>query len=80
MLKVFLKERQIHDPYHGGIGSFVLINMIVHYLQYSYKTNEKDLLLHEHLKEFFHYYTHKLDYPNLGISIREGGFVFDKGD
>lgn len=37
ILKAFLKYKNLHKPYKGGIGSFVLINMIVVYLQTHYK-------------------------------------------
>lgn len=33
VVKAFLKERHLHEPYTGGIGSFCLINMLVYYLQ-----------------------------------------------
>ena len=32
VIKAFLKYKNLHKPYKGGIGSFTLINMIVCYL------------------------------------------------
>ena len=40
VLKAFLKYKTLHKPYTGGIGSFVLINMITAYLQMHYKRTE----------------------------------------
>ncbi|CDW89117.1 poly rna polymerase [Stylonychia lemnae] len=81
VLKAFLKYKNVHKPYTGGIGSFVLINMIAFYLQMHYKRvrdiNEK-VFLQDHIICFFKFFGRQLDIKFLGFSIRDGGFIFDK--
>jgi non-canonical poly(A) RNA polymerase PAPD5/7 len=45
VIKAFLKDRGLHEPFTGGIGSFTLVNMIVYYLQSQYKLKHTDLFL-----------------------------------
>ena len=70
VIKAFLKYKNMHKPYKGGIGSFVLINMIVAYLQSHYKKGNKPLYLQDHIIKFFEFYTNKLNFTEVGISIR----------
>eukprot|EP00347_Sterkiella_histriomuscorum_P015534 403356668 len=83
VIKAFLKNKNLHKPYTGGIGSFVLINMITFYLQTHYKRVgdlNKRVFLQDHIIQFFSLYGRQLRLKELGISIREGGFIFDKDD
>lgn len=54
VLKACLKFRNLDSTFNGGISSFLLVNMIVYYLQTIYKmktvTNKS---LDEHLLDFF---------------------------
>jgi non-canonical poly(A) RNA polymerase PAPD5/7 len=91
-MKAFLKYKNLHKPYKGGIGSFVLINMIVAYLQYEAKLVHHQssstphhlqqqiprYYLHEHLLKFLDFFAVKLNLKHVGISIRAGGFFFNK--
>jgi non-canonical poly(A) RNA polymerase PAPD5/7 len=43
VLKAFLKYRKLDQTYTGGISSFMLVNMIVFYLQNKYKIYLKEL-------------------------------------
>lgn len=78
VLKAFLKYKNLHKPYKGGIGSFVLVNMIVVYLQTHYKLGNPPMYLQDHIIKFLEFYVHKLEFSKVGVSIREGGFFFDK--
>ena len=37
IVKAFLVSKNVHKPWKGGMGSFVLINLLTHYLQMQYK-------------------------------------------
>ena len=56
VVKAFLKYKNLHKPYTGGIGSFVLINMIAFYLQMHYKrvgAIKEKVFLQDHIIMFF---------------------------
>jgi len=81
VLKCFLKSRQLNEPYHGGVGSFLLTMMLCAFLQRQYKLGETDYMdLGKHLVDFFEFYGAKFNYEDVGISIREEGFFFRKED
>lgn len=79
ILKCFLKSRQLNEPYHGGVGSFLLTMLITAYLQRKYKVGRTDKCdLGKHLIDFFELYGTNFNYEYVGISIRKGGFFFAK--
>lgn len=94
VLKVFLRERgSLDKTKKGGVCSFMLLNLIVSYLQTSYKEQYhaskmqssswaeptmRDIPLHKHLLGFFRHYGYRIDARETGISIRCGGFFFGK--
>jgi DNA polymerase sigma len=57
VLKAFLKSRQLNEPYHGGVGSFLLTMLVTSYLQRKYKEGGTDKIdLGKHLVDFFQLY------------------------
>jgi DNA polymerase sigma len=87
VLKCFLRERgNLDKTKKGGVCSFMLINMIVGYLQMDIKEAlSKDAVipdtpLHKHLLQFFCYFGIRLNNRETGLSIREGGFLYGKSE
>ena len=79
VLKTFLKSRNLNEPYHGGVGSFLLTMLVVSYLQRKYKLGNTDRIdLGKHLIDFLELYGTQFNYEDVAISIREGGFYFKK--
>jgi DNA polymerase sigma len=42
VIKVLLVSKNVHKPWKGGIGSFVLINLITAFLEDEYKKKLED--------------------------------------
>lgn len=77
VIKAFLKTRGLNLSYRGGMSSFVLTILIISYLQQIKRVIlDRDILLSEHLLNFFHLYGVRFNYNDLGISIRGGGEYF----
>lgn len=97
MLKCFLRERGgLDKTKKGGVCSFMLLNMIVSYLQTHQKEASAvagskvqtwgeqvvvpDVSLHKHLIRFMRHYGCRLNSRDTGISIRAGGFLYGKSE
>ena len=87
MVKAFLVYKNAHKPWKGGIGSFVLINLITSYLQLTHTKRmakeEKEAQhtgIHGLVVGFFDFMGNELHTKAVGISILEGGFAFDRND
>jgi len=80
VLKVFLLQRGINEPYSGGLGSYALLLMIVNFLQLHTISIPKVMFqnLGFLLIEFFLHYGRKFNYYVLGITTRNGGAHFLK--
>eukprot|EP00347_Sterkiella_histriomuscorum_P011055 403373923 len=79
VLKAFLKCRGLNETYSGGISSFLLTMLATSYLQMAYKSGKTDKMdLGKHLIDFFELYGTKFNYEQIGISIRQDGFYFQK--
>ena len=77
IVKAFLKARELNETFYGGMSSFICTILIISYLQEIKKeNNNEDLLLSQHLLNFFYLYGVKFNYNELGISIRNGGTYF----
>jgi len=85
VLKYFTKVREINEPYHGGVGSFMLQLMIVSFLQhkarceYNLRRKELNMNLGALLLEFFELYGLEFNYCTTGISVLRDGSYFPKG-
>ena len=88
ILKYFLASRDMNKPYTGGIGSYLLQIMIVSFLQ---QRSREDLHskgtaggnyynLGSLLLDFFELYGMDFNYVTTGISVRNDGFYFAKGE
>ena len=81
ILKELLRSRELNEVSLGGMSSYVLMLLIISYLLETKKeAANKDLLLSEHLLNFFCLYGVRFNYKMLGISIRSGGFYFSRED
>jgi len=83
VLKYYLKQRELNETYSGGVGSFLLFCMIISSLQHHPSRREDSqnyskYLLSQYLVHFLQLYARNFRYEEVGISIREGGFYFNK--
>ena len=77
-LKFFLFQNRLDEPYHGGISSNTLQNMIVFVIQAS--TEENKTNLGKLLISFFKTFGTTFNYITTGISTRCGGRLFSRID
>ena len=73
----------MHKPWKGGIGSFVLINLLTIYLQTQAKKKIKSTSeygLHGLAIGFLEFIGREFSHKNVGLSILGGGFAFDRND
>lgn len=87
VLKYFLASRDLNKPYTGGIGSYMLQLMIVSFLQHRSREDlertgrmESSFNLGSLLVDFFEFYGLDLNYVTTGISVRQDGYFFAKGE
>jgi len=79
--KILLVSKNIHKPWKGGIGSFVLINLITAFLQDEYKkkledTNPREA--HYLLLQFYRFIGFEFKHKDVGVSILQGGYFFNR--
>ena len=85
VLKYFLKIRGLHEPYFGGMGSFMLQMLIVSFLQHrareEYNKHHRSIVMNlgSLLLDFFEFYTMDFNFVTTGISVRNDGSYFPKG-
>eukprot|EP00438_Fugacium_kawagutii_P031625 Skav216549 [mRNA] locus=scaffold1776:286596:287948:- [translate_table: standard] len=83
-LKYFLLQRGLHETYTGGMGSYLLCNVVLHFLQRhpSLKNGRfyAGASLGHLLFDFLKYYGQEFNYLSHGISVLEGGSIFSKTD
>jgi len=81
VLKYFLRQRKLNQAFTGGVSSFLLLNLVLGYIQHSNKSDEnKNISLGHILVGFFQFYSFDFNYEKVGLSIRHGGFFFKKED
>ena len=83
ILKYFLRQKKLNDLHSGGISSYILFHMVYFYLLNLYKnkhnSHSHDLLTLGHLLiGFFQFYAFDINYDKVGISVRYGGFFYDR--
>jgi non-canonical poly(A) RNA polymerase PAPD5/7 len=78
VLKAFLKSRGLNQTHTGGISSYLLTILTISYLQQYFQNKGQRTLLSEHLLNFFELYGLKMNYKDVGISIRKGGSYFKR--
>lgn len=87
VLKYFLASRDLNKPYTGGIGSYMLQLMIVSFLQHRSREDlnrtgkmDSSFNLGSLLVDFFEFYGLDMNYVTTGISVRQDGYFFAKGE
>lgn len=86
ILKCMLRQRELHETYQGGIGSFLLFCMILTFLRAFRKNlaaekrlNElENVTLGEYLLKFFEFYAIKNDWSKKRVIMNDGGDIIDK--
>jgi len=80
LLKYYLKQFGMNEPYTGGLGSYALLIMIISYLQLYRPVikPEKQKDLGVLLLGFLNLYGRKFNYVRTGISVRDGGYYYAK--
>lgn len=86
ILKLCLRQRKFNSSYTGGIGSFLLFCMLLHFIR-----DHKIRLLHEHgvwalqnltlshlLLQFLHYYGIAFNYADQEIDVSKKPYVRQK--
>jgi len=83
-LKYFLMQRGLHETFTGGMGSYLLSNVVLHFMQQHPSKKKPQTYaatsLGHLLYDFFKYYGIDFSYQTKGISVRNGGCTFFKGD
>ena len=89
VIKYALRQRQLNEIYKGGVSSFIIFSLLYYYLADLRKKiiddikkgkKEGELTLGHLLLGFFDFYGFMFNYEKLGISIREGGFLYKRTD
>lgn len=79
LIKYYLKQFGMNEPYTGGLGSYALIIMIISYLQlHKPRAVEKQQDLGVLFLGFLKLYGQEFNYFRTGLSIRDGGYYFPK--
>jgi len=82
VLKQFLLQRDLNEVFTGGISSYCLILMVVHFLQMHPRLpsckDEHQLNLGVLLLEFFELYGRHFNYYKAAIRIKDGGAYISK--
>lgn len=84
ILKYYLKQCRLNDPWTGGIGSYTLLILITSFLQLHTPSKGKSDKVTEDenlaiiLINLLKFYGKEFDYKNLVISIRNGGSYLTK--
>jgi len=83
-LKYFLLQRGLHETYTGGMGSYLLANVVLHFVQrHPARRNPRQYSatsLGHYLFDFLKYYSQEFRFDSQGISVVDGGYTFNKGD
>eukprot|EP00698_Gefionella_okellyi_P025540 TRINITY_DN93_c0_g1_i1.p1 TRINITY_DN93_c0_g1~~TRINITY_DN93_c0_g1_i1.p1 ORF type:complete len:656 (-),score=124.98 TRINITY_DN93_c0_g1_i1:508-2475(-) len=75
LIKSFLFLRGLNDTHSGGIGSYLLSNLVISFLQLRC---EDHMSLGDLVMEFFNFYGNKFNYYRVGIQVTDGGAYFAK--
>ncbi|WWC58025.1 uncharacterized protein I303_100560 [Kwoniella dejecticola CBS 10117] len=82
VVKSFLSQRSMNEVYTGGLGSYAVICLVISFLQVHPKLRRSELDPEENLGtlliEFFELYGRNFNYQDVGISIRKGGYYYQK--
>jgi len=83
-LKYFLLQRGLHETYTGGMGSYLLCTVVLHFIQsHSSVKNSNSYSatsLGHLIFDFFKYYGQEFRYDSTGIAVADGGSTFSKSE
>ncbi|CAD8121914.1 unnamed protein product [Paramecium sonneborni] len=85
-LKCILKQRDLNETYSGGVGSFLLFQMILAFLreyrkdffQHNKQDQIKNITLGEYIIKFLEFYGIKFDVSRKKIVMGQGGSIQNK--
>ena len=89
VIKYTLRQRQLNEIFKGGVSSFIIFSLLYYYIaDYRKKVlddikkgkKETELTLGHFLVGFFNFYGFEFNYEKVGISIRNGGFLYKRTD
>lgn len=78
LIKYFLQQRDVDEPYRGGLGSYATTLLVISFLQHHpiYTTHPEQRPrtgLGKLLVDFFRYFGLYWNYNRCGVSLRDGG-------
>ena len=80
--KAFLSQRSMNEVYTGGLGSYSIVCMAISFLQMHPKIRRGEIDPDKNLgvlvMDFFELYGCYFNYEETGISVRNGGYYFQK--
>eukprot|EP00760_Papus_ankaliazontas_P033394 PhM_4_TR6319/c0_g1_i1/m.31593/K03514/PAPD5_7, TRF4; non-canonical poly(A) RNA polymerase PAPD5/7 len=83
VIKMFLQRRRLHETYYGGLGSYGTTLLVISFLQH-HPSNQLSANFRERvtlgmlLVDFFRYYGQACNWPQVGISVQNGGYFYKK--
>lgn len=84
VIKAFLSQRSMNEVYTGGLGSYSVVCLAISFLQMHPKIRRGEIDPAKNLGvlvvEFFELYGLYFNYQDVGISVRDGGTYYNKGD
>ena len=89
IVKYTLRQRQLNQVYKGGISSFIIFSLVYYYVADVRKRRADDikkgikvdeLTLGHLLVGFFDFYGFNFNFEQVGISIRNGCFLYERKD
>ncbi|KAG0367328.1 hypothetical protein BGZ54_004050 [Gamsiella multidivaricata] len=82
LIKHFLMTKSLNEVYHGGVGSYTTVIMILSFLQMHPQVQMRRINPQDNLGvlliEFFELYGLCFNYNSVGISVRDGGSYYKK--
>lgn len=76
VLKTFLRLRGLNETFTGGVGSYLLTNLVIAHIQH--RVGSQCMSLGEQLLDFLLFYGRLFNFASVGISILEGGTLYQK--
>eukprot|EP01059_Diplonema_ambulator_P005180 TRINITY_DN14935_c0_g1_i1.p1 TRINITY_DN14935_c0_g1~~TRINITY_DN14935_c0_g1_i1.p1 ORF type:complete len:575 (+),score=225.83 TRINITY_DN14935_c0_g1_i1:31-1725(+) len=78
LVKYFLQQRSMHEPFTGGLGSYAVSLMVIQFIQQHPAFHEGGdparAGIGGLLMDFFRFYGAMFDFQNIGISVHQGTY------
>eukprot|EP01062_Namystynia_karyoxenos_P049513 TRINITY_DN3793_c3_g1_i1.p1 TRINITY_DN3793_c3_g1~~TRINITY_DN3793_c3_g1_i1.p1 ORF type:complete len:764 (+),score=253.38 TRINITY_DN3793_c3_g1_i1:70-2292(+) len=79
VVKYFLQQRSMHEPYTGGLGSYAVTLAVISFLQNHPALADPDAARQAGmgglLVDFFRVYGSLMDFQTVGIRVRDGRYI-----